>query len=43
MHVLNALQGGAVKSLSEVTAIDFDWPQRFWNSLSQQDQQNFVR
>ncbi|EKM57300.1 uncharacterized protein PHACADRAFT_254998 [Phanerochaete carnosa HHB-10118-sp] len=34
--------GGAVKSLSEVTAIDFDWPQRFWKSLSEQDQTNFI-
>lgn len=32
-----------MRSLSEVTAIDFDWPKRFWNSLSEQDQANFIR
>ncbi|KAI0784110.1 catalase-domain-containing protein [Abortiporus biennis] len=34
--------GGAVRSLSRVTEIDFDWPRRFWNSLSEQDQQNLI-
>ncbi|KAJ3542899.1 hypothetical protein NM688_g5925 [Phlebia brevispora] len=34
--------GGAVHSLSEVTTIDFDWPKRFWASLSAQDQANFI-
>ncbi|TBU30380.1 catalase-domain-containing protein [Dichomitus squalens] len=34
--------GGAVASLSAVTEIDFDWPRRFWNSLSAQDQQNLI-
>lgn len=36
-------QGGAVRSLSQVTAVDFDWPKRFWASLSAQDQQNLIR
>ncbi|KAI0672137.1 catalase-domain-containing protein [Trametes maxima] len=35
-------QGGAVASLSAVTEIDFDWPRRFWNSLSEQDKQNLI-
>lgn len=34
--------GGAVESLSAVTEIDFSWPRIFWNSLSEQDQQNFI-
>ncbi|KAI0634572.1 catalase-domain-containing protein [Trametes polyzona] len=34
--------GGAVASLSSVTELDFDWPRRFWNSLSQQDQANLI-
>ncbi|KAH9848102.1 catalase-domain-containing protein [Lenzites betulinus] len=34
--------GGAVASLSQVTEIDFDWPRIFWNSLSEQDQQNLI-
>ncbi|KAH9944922.1 catalase-domain-containing protein [Amylocystis lapponica] len=34
--------GGAVQSLSELTEIDFDWPRIFWNSLSDQDQQNLI-
>ncbi|KAI0088364.1 catalase-domain-containing protein [Irpex rosettiformis] len=34
--------GGAVRSLTQVTAIDFDWPKRFWSSLSAQDQQNLI-
>ena len=36
-------QGGAVASLSAVNEVDFDWPRRFWNSLSEQDQTNFIR
>ncbi|KAI0649743.1 catalase-domain-containing protein [Trametes meyenii] len=35
-------QGGAVASLSAVTEVDFDWPRRFWNSLSERDQQNLI-
>ncbi|KAI0704190.1 catalase-domain-containing protein [Cerioporus squamosus] len=34
--------GGAVAALSAVNEIDFDWPRRFWNSLSEQDQQNLI-
>ncbi|KZT04923.1 catalase-like protein [Laetiporus sulphureus 93-53] len=34
--------GGAVQSLSAVTEIDFAWPRMFWNSLSEQDQQNLI-
>ncbi|KIY68934.1 catalase-domain-containing protein [Cylindrobasidium torrendii FP15055 ss-10] len=34
--------GGAVSSLAEVTDIDFDWPRRFWASLSETDQQNLI-
>ncbi|KZT64984.1 catalase-like protein [Daedalea quercina L-15889] len=34
--------GGAVQSLSQVTEIDFSWPRIFWNSLSDQDQQNLI-
>ncbi|KAI0340276.1 catalase-domain-containing protein [Trametopsis cervina] len=34
--------GGAVRALSQVTAIDFDWPQRFWKGLSAQDQKNLI-
>ncbi len=37
------MQGGAVAALSAVNEIDFDWPRRFWNSLSEQDQQNLIR
>ena len=41
---LNRLfQGGAVRALSQVTEIDFDWPRRFLNSLSDQDRQNLIR
>ncbi|KAI0696337.1 catalase-domain-containing protein [Cytidiella melzeri] len=36
-------EGGAVQSLSQVTAVDFDWPRRFWTSLSAQDQKNLIR
>ncbi|OSC99328.1 catalase-domain-containing protein [Trametes coccinea BRFM310] len=34
--------GGAVASLAAVNEIDFDWPRRFWNGLSEQDQQNLI-
>ncbi|GBE83330.1 Catalase [Sparassis crispa] len=34
--------GGAVQSLSAMTEIDFSWPRKFWASLSDQDQQNFI-
>ena len=45
IFVLTSLlrQGGAIYSLSEVTEIDFDWPRRFWNSLSEEDQSNLIR
>ena len=36
-------QGGAVAALAAVNEIDFDWPRRFWNGLSEQDQQNLIR
>ena len=38
-----AVQGGAVRALSQVTEVDFDWPKRFWKSLSKQDQDNLIR
>ncbi|OBZ76293.1 Catalase [Grifola frondosa] len=34
--------GGAVAALSAVNEVDFDWPRRFWQSLSEQDQQNLI-
>lgn len=34
--------GGAVSALSRVTEIDFEWPRRFWASLSSADQQNLI-
>ncbi|KAH9834758.1 catalase-like protein [Rhodofomes roseus] len=34
--------GGAVQSLSMVTEIDFSWPRIFWNTMSDQDQQNLI-
>ncbi|CAL1710212.1 unnamed protein product [Somion occarium] len=34
--------GGAVRSLSQVTEIDFDWPRRFLNALSKKDRQNLI-
>ena len=38
-----SIQGGAVAALSAMNEIDFDWPRRFWNGLSAQDQQNLIR
>lgn len=32
-----------MRALSQVTAVDFDWPKRFWKSLSEQDQKNLIR
>ena len=37
------IQGGAVAALSAMNEIDFDWPRRFWNGLSAQDQQTLIR
>ncbi|KAL1715661.1 catalase-like domain-containing protein [Schizophyllum commune] len=34
--------GGAVSALSRVTEIDFDWPRRFYDSLSQTDKENLI-
>jgi len=34
--------GGALRYLSTVSPIDFDWPQIFWKNLSKTDQDNFV-
>ncbi|KAI0074272.1 catalase-domain-containing protein [Panus rudis PR-1116 ss-1] len=34
--------GGAVRSLSRVTEVDFDWPRRYLNSLSQTDKTNII-
>ena len=32
-----------MSSLSAVTEIDFDWPRRFWASLSKNDQNNLIK
>ncbi|KAF7982698.1 hypothetical protein HWV62_26534 [Athelia sp. TMB] len=34
--------GGAVRYLSEVTDVDFEWPKYFWGNLTNQDQDNFI-
>jgi catalase len=34
--------GGAVRYLSTVSDVDFDWPRIFWGNLTKQDQDNFV-